>query len=155
MGVITITGSAADIIADLGAFADRATEAARPAAQAMAQVIYDAIRSNIPIRTGNLRRSIYQVYSYDNSVPGGLQIYHISWNHRRARYAHLVEWGHYQRHLITVDDRGRWITHKDKPLAHPVWVPAKPFMRPAADQFNAAYEAGRKEFIRRVEGRMK
>ncbi|MEY4416876.1 MAG: hypothetical protein RIQ53_4169 [Pseudomonadota bacterium] len=153
MGTLTLTSNAADIIADLGAFADRAAEAARPAAQAMAQVLYEAVRANIRSDTGTLYRSIYQVHSQDNSVPGGRQTYHVSWNHRKAPHGHLVEWGHYQRHLVTVDDRGRWITHGDQPLAHPVWIPGRPFMRPAADRFNAAYEAGRAEFIRRVEGR--
>jgi HK97 gp10 family phage protein len=87
--------------------------AARPAAQAAAQVIYDAARSNVHdseeahifygkyskktgqkylFYPGDLRRSIYQVYSEDNSSEAKAT-YHVSWNHKKAPYAHMVEFG--------------------------------------------------------------
>lgn len=87
--------------------------ATRPAAQAGAQVIYEAARANAPVSAeahyfygtsykktgkrylftpGTLRNSIYQVYSKSNS--GNNQAtYHISWNHTKAPYGFMVEFG--------------------------------------------------------------
>lgn len=91
-----------------------AEEAARPAAQAMAQVYYDAARSFAPVSKrshffygtqfkktgvrygpfspGNLRDSIYQVFSQSNSGRG-LATYHVSYNYKKAPYAAMVEFG--------------------------------------------------------------
>jgi HK97 gp10 family phage protein len=91
-----------------------AEEAARPAAQAMAQVYYDAARSFAPVSKkahyfygtsfketgvrygpfapGNLRDSIYQVFSKSNSGKG-LATYHVSYNYKNAPYAAMVEFG--------------------------------------------------------------
>lgn len=93
---------------------DAAEEAARPAAQAMAQVYYEAARNFAPVsekahyfygtsfkktgvrygpfRPGNLRDSIYQVFSKDNSGKGFAQ-YHVSFNYKKAPYAFMVEFG--------------------------------------------------------------
>lgn len=95
-----------------------AEEAARPAAQAMAQVYYDAARGFArgfatvskrshffygtqfkktgvrygPFSPGNLRDSIYQVFSQSNSGRG-LATYHVSYNYKKAPYAAMVEFG--------------------------------------------------------------
>lgn len=91
----------------------RINAAARPAAQAGAQVIYDAARLNAPVsdaahffygrgskksgvrygpfRPGNLRDSIYQVYSA-KSTPSKA-VYHIAPNLQKAPYAIMVENG--------------------------------------------------------------
>ena len=69
--------------ATLDATGQQIAEAARPAAQAGAQVLYDEVKRNvsrIKRKTGNLAASIYQVYSKDQSRPNGLQTYHIGWN---------------------------------------------------------------------------
>ncbi len=87
--------------------------ATRPAAQAGAQVIYDQARLNVPVSKsahffygtsyrktgkkyffspGNLRNSIYQVYSKSNSGDNKAT-YHISWNHTKAPYGFMVEFG--------------------------------------------------------------
>lgn len=104
---------------------DAAEEAARPAAQAMAQVYYEAARNFAPVsekahyfygtsfkktgvrygpdggtnmgpgrmyQPGNLRNSIYQVFSKDNSGKGFAQ-YHVSFNYKKAPYAFMVEFG--------------------------------------------------------------
>lgn len=87
--------------------------AARPAAQAGAQVIYEAARINAPVSdkahffygksykktgqkygpfsAGNLRNSIYQVYS-DKSTPTKA-VYHVAPNLLKAPYAAMVEFG--------------------------------------------------------------
>lgn len=89
--------------------------ATRPAAQAGAQVIYDHARLNLQdnsstkghwfhgtsfkktgqkywMPAGNLRDSIYQVYSKDNSDESK-STYHISWNASKAPYGFMVEFG--------------------------------------------------------------
>lgn len=87
--------------------------ATRPAAQAGIQVIYDQARLNAPVsdgahffygknskktgvryffKPGNLRDSIYQVYSKSNSS-ASRATYHVSWNHTKAPYGFMVEFG--------------------------------------------------------------
>lgn len=83
--------------------------ATRPAAQAGAQIIYAAARLNAPVSKkphkfygthkvygpyapGNLRDSIYQVFSKDNSYKD-VSTYHISWNADKAPYGAMVEFG--------------------------------------------------------------
>lgn len=91
---------------------DVAEAAARPAAQAAAQVLYDEVLKNAQAlgqKTGNLASSIYQVYSKDNSGPG-FATYHVSWNHRKAPHGGLVEFGHIQRYASYVGKDGMWHT---------------------------------------------
>lgn len=131
-------------------------EAARPAAQAGAQVLYDAVVQNvqgIKVHTGNLRRSIYQAYSKDNSGDGRAQ-YHISWNAKKAPHGHLVEWGHLQRYEVSFDPvTRRFITHKDRPLPVPKQVAARPFVRPAVAKMPQAQEAMRQRYLLELERR--
>lgn len=84
-------------------------KATRPAAQAGAQIIYDAARLHAPVSKrphkfygthkvygpyapGNLRDSIYQVFSKTNSYKD-VSTYHISWNADKAPYGAMVEFG--------------------------------------------------------------
>ena len=87
-------------------------EATRPAAQAGAQVLYDAARMNARTQVmtslkahwfygthqkylfepGTLLNSIYQVHSRRNSAPGK-ETYHVSYNMTKCPYAHMVEFG--------------------------------------------------------------
>ena len=141
----------------------------------MAQAFYEAARRNVPIGkrghyfhgtsfklngtkywfdAGNLQRSIYQVYSKDDSKRGGVQTYHISWNHKKAPYGFMVELGYMQRYEITFDPQTqRFTTHKDKPLATPRQVPARPFIRPAKLQAPAAFAAGKEVLARALQGK--
>lgn len=99
----------AKLTAALDATKENLRAAARPAAQAGAQVIYEAARINAPISDdshffyirgkkygpfapGNLRDSIYQVYSKSESSQTKAA-YHVSWNYTKAPYAHMVELG--------------------------------------------------------------
>lgn len=96
----------------LDALADGAEAAVRPAAQAGAQVFYDRVKANVRglgRKTGNLERSIYQVYSRDNSGKARAE-YHVSWNRKKAPHGHLVEFGHIQRYVVYIDKRGQWKT---------------------------------------------
>ena len=93
----------------LNAVADKMNQATRPAAQAGAQIIYErakalAPRSDYmhmfkidgrvygPYAPGNLRDSIYQVFSKDNSFRD-VSTYHVSWNADKAPYGAMVEFG--------------------------------------------------------------
>ena len=93
----------------LRATADELGRATRPAAQEGAQIIYLQARLNcpesesahmfhgtnaiyVPYSPGNLRNSIYQVFSKDNSFKD-VSTYHISWNADKAPYGAMVEFG--------------------------------------------------------------
>ena len=152
-------------------------DAARPAAQAGAQVLYEAVIQNVQSLgrvTGNLASSIYQAYSRDNSWKGRAT-YHVSWNAQKAPHGHLIENGHWQyfvtyrnasgetRTVIRPSMRGKpppssraSIAEKSRyfvPLQQPRWVPAKPFIRPAQAQFGAAQEAAEKALLDRLQER--
>lgn len=106
----------------------RAAEAAtRPAAQAGAQVFYNEVLARVPVSesahwfygthdkyffpAGTLRNAVYQVFSKDNSGKAKA-MYHVAWNHRKAPYGFMVEFG----------------TSR---------APAHPFLRPAYDTAQA------------------
>jgi len=154
--------------------ADALERAARPAAQAAAQVLYlEARRNAMAIRkSGNLANAVYQAYSEENSSPGKA-VYHVSWNWRKAKHGYLVEFGHIQRYVSYVGSDGNWYTAirpsmRDKPrpkrrapqaekdayyvlLPQPRQVPANPFMRRASVKEQAALEAAVAEILRAIE----
>lgn len=134
------------LLAGIEADAAAVEAAARPAAQAGAQVLYEAVQRNvagIKRKTGNLARSIYQAYSKDNST-AGRQTYHVSWNAKKAPHGHLVEFGHMQRYEVSYDpETRRFTTHKDRPLPAPKQVAARPFIRPAIAAMPQAQDAMR------------
>lgn len=129
-------------------------EAARPAAQAGAQVIYDEVKRNVAKlkrHTGNLDRSIYQAYSEDKSH-GNYHEYHVSWNGRKAPHGHLVEYGHLMRYKVTLDKQtGKFVTLRDQPLNPPKLVAARPFLRPAVVAIPRAERAMEQAVIRHLE----
>jgi hypothetical protein len=122
----------------------------RPAAQAMAQVFYEQVRTNVLAmrqHTGNLLRSIYQAHSADASRPG-VTTYHVSWNAKKAPHGHLVEYGHLQRYEITYDrELQQFITHKDRPLPTPKHVAARSFVRAALSRQDDAIAVGKARYI--------
>ena len=136
---------------DMEALAERAEKAARPAAQAGAQVIYERVKANVAAlgrKTGNLDSAIYQAFSANNSGEGKAT-YHISWNATKAPHGHLVEWGYIKR-WQSIMINGKWVTLKNRPLAAPVQVPGKAFMRRAKDAIPMAEEAMRVTFLERM-----
>ena len=131
---------------------DDVTEAVRPAAQAAAQVLYNAVKTNVGAlgrKTGNLDRSIYQVYSKTKSN-AEVASYEIGWNRRIAPHGQLVEFGHIQKYAAVYTKEGKWITLKNRPLATPKQVAARPFIRPAQSRFPQALEAARAELLKRI-----
>lgn len=153
---VTISVDTAALDAALDGIAADLDDAARPAAQAAAQVLYDEVKRNVARlkkHTGNLDRSIYQAYSKENSGVGHAA-YHVSWNARKAPHGHLVEFGHLQRYEISFDKVSkRFITHKDRPLATPKLVAARPFVRPAMARFPAALEAAKQVLFKSLDGK--
>ena len=149
-GKFSIRVDTSQVLASIDALEEDCRAAARPAAQAGAQVLYNAVKANVAgIRrvSGNLASSIYQAYSKDNSNQAIAQ-YHVSWNAKKAPHGHLVEWGHLMRYEVTFDPAtGRFTTHKDRPLTTPRQVAARPFVRPAAAKFPEANEAMRKRYL--------
>lgn len=152
---MTISVDTAALDAALDGIAADLDDAARPAAQAAAQVLYNEVKRNVgrlKKHTGNLDRSIYQAFSKNNSGDGHAT-YHVSWNAKKAPHGHLVEYGHLQRYEITYDPQTkRFTTHKDRPLAQPKLIAARPFVRPAMAAFPAAIEAAKAVLFKTMGG---
>lgn len=148
--------------------------AVRPAAQAGAQVLYDAVKSNAGRnkKTGNLERSIYHKYSESNSTELKAT-YHVSWNQTKAPHGFLLEYGHIQRYKVYIGSDGNWHTAVQKamqgkprpkrnapqslkdayyvPLPSPKYVPAIPLVRAAVvSHGEKAVQAMKDEFARRL-----
>jgi HK97 gp10 family phage protein len=145
----TLRVNARDLLAKIDKLGAGAIDAARPAAQAGAQVFYDAARANVPrsrkghwfygtsfkvsgkrywFEAGSLQRAIYQAYSADKSNSQGLATYHVSWNWKKAPYGYMVEFG-------TVN------------------AAAHPFLRPAFNNnLQRAEKAMAATFMQRVKG---
>lgn len=104
-----------------------------------------------PMAAGNLQRSIYQAYSKDESGKG-YATYHASWNATKAPYGHLVEFGFVQRYEVTFDPKTkRFTTHRDRPLASPKQIAAKPFVRPAFAKAEEALNAAEQKYLTELE----
>jgi hypothetical protein len=129
--------------------------AARPAAQAGAQVFYDEVKLRAPVsdaphffygrlakgattrtiypfKPGDLRDSVYQVFSKDNSNKSRAT-YHIAWNHQVVPYGFMVEFGHIQTRKSYIGSDGLWYTSKEPLEGGPKVVGPTPFLRPSAD----------------------
>lgn len=170
---------------DMGAFNDMISEleediqaAVRPAAQAGAQVLYDAVVRNVNAlgkKSGNLAGAIYQAYSEENSGPGKAT-YHVSWNASKAPHGGLVEYGHIQRYAVNLAKDGKWYTlvkpsmrGKPKPKRNasqaekdayyilraggPRQIAAQPFIRPAFYRQGEAIAAVEKKFFEVLRGK--
>lgn len=152
---------------------DNAEAAARPASQAAIQVLYDHVKRNVAGMgkvSGNLDRSIYQVFSKTQSKPG-VAVYQAGWNAKKAPHGHLLEWGWLQRYVYRPDGMGPVVREgmegKPKPgrkasraekdaywltLPTPKQVPGHAFVRSAEASFELAYQAAEAELIRRIKG---
>lgn len=104
----------AGLKAKLRAFGETVkNEVAIEGAAGMALVIYDEARTRVPVslsphffygsqfkkngtkylfQPGTLRGAIYRVFSPEKSGPT-LKLYRVSWNHRKAPYGAMVEFG--------------------------------------------------------------
>lgn len=113
MSLFKLEFDIAGLEASVNSWRDEVQGAIRPAAQAGIQVLYESARRKVRRSTkghwfhgtsfrkngtkywfepGSLFRSIYQVYSKDNSNDQ-VATYHLSWNYKEAPYGHMVEYG--------------------------------------------------------------
>lgn len=172
---LTISADLSSLSTLLNGLGTAVESAVRPAAQVAAQVLYNEVVSNVAAigsKTGNLRRSIYQAYSQDNSATGKAT-YHVSWNASKAPHGTLVEYGHLQRYRMYKGADGQvrpmvrpGMDGKPRPsrrasqatkdayyvtLPTPRQVAARPFIRPAMAKFPQAIEAAKAELYRRMD----
>ncbi|MCD0492337.1 HK97 gp10 family phage protein [Chromobacterium violaceum] len=118
-------------------------------AAAGANVLYDEVLQRVPEKTGKLKGSVYRAYIPERSVDGR-QVYVISVRKRIAKHWHLVEFGHWRINKFVQLESGEWVPTKQR-LAKPVWVPAKPYLRPAYDaKIGAALDAARDRMRQRL-----
>ena len=111
--MLTFDIDTAAIEAEIDAIASRAEKAIRPAAQAGAQVYYNAIKQATPVsgkghwfhgtsfktngtkywfESGSLKNAVYQVYSKTSSSKSNAE-YQVAWNHRKVPYGFMVAYG--------------------------------------------------------------
>lgn len=162
----------------LGA-AEARNSLARTMAVAGAVVFRDEAQQRAPVKSGRLRDAIYTAYADQQSRPNdGLAVYKVTWRTKTggatfsAPHGHLIEFGHWRYNRRGEDgmwlkslkpgrSRGRGPQDHQPPgaLDEPVWVPAKPFMRPAydakrQDAIKVMFEAGgrrMKEIMEQIE----
>lgn len=145
-----------DMNASIGAMEEDVERAARPTAQAGAEVLYRAVLRNVRALgrvTGNLESSVYQAFVAKESGAGFAK-YDISWNHRKAPHGHLLENGFIQKFKVYLGKDGRWYTNKKAPLPTPVQRPAKAFVRSAAASIPEAEAAMEAKFFELVGGEL-
>lgn len=104
---------------------------ARSGARAGALVFYEEMRLRVAEDEGQLRDAIYHWHD-DEAAARGVQRYLVGPNKKQAPQWYWVEYGHWRTNVVFRDENGRTfpITRK---LATPVWVPAKPYVRPTWD----------------------
>jgi HK97 gp10 family phage protein len=125
--------------------------AVRSAAFAASKVLYEEMRLRAPRgKTGNLQASIYQ--HHDDKSANGVHIYAIGPNKKRGKgnHWHLIEYGHWRTNVVIKLPNGQFMATKTK-LETPVWVPAKPFIRPTYDaKINQAIDAAKQRLFDKV-----
>jgi hypothetical protein len=141
-----------DIAARVGEFCERIkSEAIRPAAHAMALVLYDEMRARVPLKMGTLQSAIYRWFDEKESGPD-IKTYLVGVNKRKAPHWWVVEHGYWRRHAVIKLASGEWVTIKSQPLKVPVYVPAQPYLRVSVDaKLAAAVEAGRRRLAEKIQ----
>lgn len=148
---------------------EKGEQAVRPAAQAGAQVFYDEVKMRAPVsdaphffygraskngtrtiypfQPGDLKASVYQVFSKDNSTQSKAT-YHIAWNHQEVPYGFMVEFGHIQTRKAYLGSDGFWYTSQALLEGGPKIVGPTPFLRPSFDaRLGDAREAARARWV--------
>ncbi|WP_420909880.1 HK97 gp10 family phage protein [Achromobacter denitrificans] len=125
-------------------------EAVRPAAHAMAVVLYDEFKARVPVRMGVLQAAIYRWFD-EAASDTDTKTYMVGVNKRKAPHWWLVEHGHWRRYAIAYTPKKGWVTLKDQPLKTPVYVPGAPYLRPAIDaKLQAAVQAGMNRLAEKI-----
>ena len=111
--MLTVDIDLSAINAQIDGIKAKAEAAIRPAAQAGAQVYYEAVLASTPVskaghwfhgtsfkktgrkywfESGSLKKAVYQVYSKDSSSQTHAE-YQVAWNHRKVPYGFMVALG--------------------------------------------------------------
>lgn len=151
--MIKVTFNQTGLNAELDRISKAARDQTRPAAQAGAQVFYDEVKMRAPVsdaphffygrkggetrtiypfQPGDLKASVYQAFSKDNSGKTKAT-YHIAWNHQEVPYGFMVEFGHIQTRKAYIGSDGLWYTSKEPLEGGPKVVGPTPFLRPSYD----------------------
>jgi hypothetical protein len=141
-------------IADqLKAFGDNFVDQyCRPAAYVAATVFYHEMRTRVPVRTGDLKNSIYRWRDKANTQTRAT--FYVGPNKRIAPHWHLVEYGHWATRRVYFDKRKQQYVTTKQLLARPYLVAARPYIRPTLDtKRNEAIQAGIAELKRRIKNR--
>lgn len=172
MTTTIITASLNGFRAALDSVGAEMLDAARPAAYDGSDVILAEINSKVASmgqRKGLLHNAIYRVFARrsQDDVP----IYDIGVNMKKAPHWHWIEYGHWRYYAAKQLPNGDWVTLKRKgakgkkpsrkaskavkdayyiPLKTPIWVPARPYLRPAKAALPQALAAARKTFLERI-----
>lgn len=149
------------------------TEVIRPATYAAARIIYEQMRRNVPIDSGELRNAIYHWFDDKQSTPTR-SIYMIGPNKVKAPHWHHVEYGHWRYNKIvngrfqkskdggkvrinsntipfTITDDWKRVHKLDGALSAPKWVPGQPYIRVTFDQnIGRALEASKKRAAEKI-----
>lgn len=116
------------VLAGLDRLSGVSESLARSMAVAAGQAVRDEAKARAPVDTGKLKGALYLAYSERRSRESTV-VYSVTWNSKQAKHGHLLEFGHWQTHALYKGRDGEW--YVGAPLAHPKWVPAHPFLRPA------------------------
>lgn len=87
---------------------------------------------------GTLANAIYLALDTDNTSDTQV-VYKVSWNNKDAWWGKLVEFGYQMQHVIVKNNKGEFITLRDKDgkprlrAGGPKWIAAQPFLGPAYD----------------------
>jgi hypothetical protein len=151
-----------NIVENLRDYSKRVLEPAlRSSAYAGIRVFYVGMREIVPVDEGDLYASIY--HWHDDKKSSALrQVYATGPNKVKAPHWYVVEFGHWLYNKRGVD--GLWLRSKADqgargPGAHtlpgalevPVWVPARPYIRPTWEALkNVAGQKARERMAERL-----
>jgi hypothetical protein len=111
------------LVGQIEALDEKVKAAVRPAAQAGADVVYQAVRARAGQTkggSGRLRAAIYQKFIPESSQPGAKATYYISWRRggrknitagglATAPHGNLIEYGFWQRYVMVKNAQGQFI----------------------------------------------
>ncbi|HDS1002019.1 hypothetical protein [Stenotrophomonas phage BUCT603B1] len=119
----------ASVMAGLADLQEQAYSVARTMGAAVGAAMRDEAKSRVRSDSGRLAAAIVVKFAQEWSTKREVR-YIVTWNRKKAPHGHLVEFGHWRTNVVTQLPNGQWITTSER-LEKPVWVAAKPFLRPA------------------------
>lgn len=127
---------------------DVQTKALRSAVYAGAKLLGEEMTLRAPVGDGTLRGAIYTWHD-DKRSTAGRQVYVVGVNKREASHWFVVEYGHWRTNVVYRGPDGSIIPTKAR-LPAPVWVAARPYIRPTADRMPEAVRAMQRRLAERI-----